>query len=80
MEDRIRLEEAENRMSVPFASAVCEIGYARNVQRRLKEHASHINSNYIMNLMHAAFKYQYPGLFVLQQHVLFRCSGPFSHG
>ena len=68
-----RVEEAGDQKDIPFARPVIEIGYSIDSLERLEEHRTHRNSNYIMNLAHATFEYLYPGMFGLQQNIIYGC-------
>ncbi|EXJ85998.1 hypothetical protein A1O1_06367 [Capronia coronata CBS 617.96] len=57
---------------VPFL----EVGFSDQVIKRLRAHAKHTCSNYVMNLFHAATERRFPGTFELHQHVLYLCSDP----
>ena len=73
MKERITKEVKLGRAHVPLAAPVIEVGFTINPKRRLYEHRHHTNSNYIMNLTEAMFQHQYPGLFRLQQKVIYTC-------
>lgn len=54
---------------IPFV----EVGFSNNVKARLKQHAKHTSSNYIMNLFHAVIEHRFPSTFVLHQQVIYLC-------
>jgi len=58
---------------VPLSAPVVEIGFSIDSHERLKQHAHHRNSNYLMNLSEAMFEHCFPGCFRLQQHIIFNC-------
>jgi len=58
---------------VPLSAPVIEIGFSIDSHDRLKQHARHRNSNYLMNLSEAVFEYCYPKCFRLQQQIIFNC-------
>lgn len=58
---------------VPLSSPVIEIGYSLNSHERLKQHARHRNSNYLMNLSEALLEHLFPGSFRLQQRIIYNC-------
>ncbi|EXJ91580.1 hypothetical protein A1O3_00128 [Capronia epimyces CBS 606.96] len=57
---------------VPFV----EVGFSDQIYLRLQQHSSHTNSNYLMNLFHAAVENRFGGIFKLHQEVLSLCSEP----
>ena len=72
---RVRLE-TETRLrgsNTPLIAPVVEIGFTIDSKRRLRDHRRHRNSNYIMNLAQATFEYAYPGMFRLQQRIIYAC-------
>ena len=60
----------------PLGAAVVEVGIARNPENRLSEHRRHVHSNYLLNLAEACFEHRFPGMFKLQQLVVFTCWRP----
>jgi hypothetical protein len=58
---------------VPLRDPLIEIGYSVNSFDRLDQHARHRNSNYLMNLSQALFEHLYPGMFRLQQQIVYAC-------
>lgn len=76
MQVRVGNEIAEGRGHIPLAAPVTEIGFSINWQKRLREHRHHQNSNYLMNLAEALFRYLYPESFRLQQLVIYTCYTP----
>ncbi|KAG6999664.1 hypothetical protein G7Y79_00033g068520 [Physcia stellaris] len=73
MQQRIGREESLGRYDVPLDASVVEIGFSNNPPKRLWDHSHHRSSNYIMNLSEAVFEYLYPGMFRIQQLVVFAC-------
>ena len=67
-------QEIEDRgRHVPLTAPVVEYGFGTIPQRRLKAHRQHRDSNFLMNLAEASFQHMYPGMFRLQQYILFLC-------
>ena len=60
----------------PLHPPLVEIGYSIHPASRLRQHASHHSSNYLMNLTEALLKERYNGGFGLTQGVLFRVWDP----
>lgn len=73
MKTRIKEERELGRMHAPLSTAVKEIGFSINSHHRLSEHRHRQNSNYLMNLAQAAFQYVFPGMFKLQQRIIYAC-------
>ena len=73
MKGRIQVEKANGRRHTPFSAPVIEVGFSINSHRRLWEHRHHRNSNYLMNLAEAVFKYLFSEMFRLQQRIIFGC-------
>ncbi len=69
MRKRIEVEDDH----VPLGAPVIEIGFSITPERRLWEHRRHRNSNYLMNLAQAIFEHVFPGMFCLQQKIIFTC-------
>ena len=67
-----RLSE-EPSLHTPLSAPVVEVGFSIRPDKRLREHRHHDNSNYLMNLSEACFEHVYPGMFKLQQDVVFTC-------
>ena len=76
MKSRIQVERAKGRCHIPFSAPVIEIGFSINSHHRLWEHRHHQNSNYLMNLAEAVLQYVFPGMFRLQQRIIFGCFRP----
>ena len=76
MMGRIETDLRSGKEHSPLAAPVIEIGFSINVNHRLKEHRQHRQSNYLMNLAEAMFKHLYPGIFRLQQLVIYACYKP----
>lgn len=76
MSARVSADFSVGRANIPFEQGVNEIGFTKNPKRRLRDHARHTHSNFIMNLMQAIFAVLFPGMFVLSQHVLHVCWRP----
>ena len=70
---RMKQEIEDRGRHVPLTAPVVEYGFGTIPQRRLKAHRQHRNSNLLMNLAEASFQYLYPGMFRLQQYILFLC-------
>ena len=64
---------AQGRLHVPRHFSWIEIGFSDKPIKRLRAHARHIQSNYLMNLVHAALQVRFPGVFILQQEILSLC-------
>ena len=47
-----------------------EVGYSTNVQRRLREHIAHHNSNFLMNLADTICGIEFPGQFHFSQFIV----------
>lgn len=73
---RVSTDFALGRAHTPFSEAVGEVGFTKNPKERLRNHARHVNSNYIMNLMESVFEVLFPSAFTLQQQVLHVCWRP----
>ena len=73
---RLADEVARNGQHVPLSAPVVEVGIAKEPRKRLAEHQHHCNSNYLMNLAQSCFEFSFPGLFQLQQLVVFTCWRP----
>ena len=76
MTTRIKDDLQSGRGHIPLAAPVIEIGFTINTGRRLREHRTHLHSNYLMNLAEAMFKHLYPSTFRLQQLVIYACWSP----
>ena len=73
MRERIQKCKENGTFTVPFETAVVEVGYTIDTRRRLSEHRRHKNSNYIMNLAETIFEYLWPQRFHLKQYILYKC-------
>ncbi|KAI4125336.1 MAG: hypothetical protein LQ338_004318 [Usnochroma carphineum] len=73
MRTRLQEEYGAEYEHMPLMAPVVEVGFSDKVFERLRQHRRHQSSNYIMNLAEALFKYQYPGMFRLHQHIIYRC-------
>ena len=62
-----------DQIDTPLVAPVTETGYSNNPIRRLKDHRQHRRSNYIMNLTEAMFAHLYPGMFRIQQLIVYPC-------
>lgn len=76
LQQRLSREIDLNGEHTPLTAPVVEVGFSLYPETRLKEHRHHSNSNYLMNLAQACFEYEYPGMFQLQQLVVFTCWRP----
>ena len=76
MQDRIKADLQTGKGHIPLTAPVIEIGFSIDHVGRRREHRQHRNSNYLMNLAEALFKYLYPRYFRLQQLVIYSCYQP----
>lgn len=76
MMNRIADDLQSGRGHITLAAPVIEVGFSINTHYRLREHRKHQQSNYLMNLAESMFKHLYPGLFRLQQLVIYACYRP----
>ena len=74
--DQLRIRMLGQLAHTPLSVPVVELGFSNDPVRRLRQHRHHENSNYLMNLAKAVFEYQYPGIFTLQQHIIYNCWRP----
>lgn len=58
---------------VPLTAPLAEYGFGTSPQRKLKDDREHRNSNFLINLAEASFQHLYPGMFRLQQYILYLC-------
>ncbi|KAI6837485.1 hypothetical protein KC340_g6382 [Hortaea werneckii] len=54
----------------PLRAPLCEFGFSINLTKRLKDHKTHVNSNYIMNLFEAVAMTLHGSKFAIEQHVV----------
>jgi hypothetical protein len=64
------------RANIPFDKVVSKISFTKNPEARLRDHARHTQSNFIMNLMQSIFQVLSPMIFVLHHHILHVCWRP----
>ncbi|KAL8648033.1 MAG: hypothetical protein Q9210_005220 [Variospora velana] len=76
LKSRLEEEVAKGKGHFPLVAPVVEVGFSDRVIKRLKQHRQHKSSNYIMNLAHALFEYEFPHRFCLKQHIIFECFQP----
>ena len=74
--DQLRIRMLGHTPHAPMDVPVVELGFSNDPAKRLRQHRHHQSSNYLMNLAEAILEYQYPGLFTLQQHIIYNCWRP----
>lgn len=55
----------------PLSRPLCEVGYATFPLSRLRDHKSHKDSNYLMNLIEAVCKWRFVNKYEIKGYVLF---------
>ncbi|GAB1730433.1 hypothetical protein NU195Hw_g2029t1 [Hortaea werneckii] len=55
----------------PLRVPLCEFGFSINLIRRLKDHKTHVKSNYIMNLFEAVAMNLHGSKYAIEQHIVY---------